>query len=250
MQRPELRNRFGTGHGRVLPPEMDEELAPLCVDAAFLWSRWALRRLGYLLARRPLGLVTALQDGIFYRGDLRKLLQTVNLPELEPSDQRLVGVAVGYRAMRDTFVVKDEGVEECALQPDLQVWPKDYRAGLLEGLFLDRQGYVDTNAWAAKASAVVIAPAPTAAQFLKELATKIAQASWAYRFASDAATRAQAVAAMRTSSPVLPNAQARDAWERIVWRLDPDPWLDPRQRAVTDSTRATTARSVLTPAPS
>jgi Abortive infection C-terminus len=226
-QLPELRNRFGTGHGRVLPVEMEEELAPLCMDAALLWSRWALRRLGHLLARRPLALVTALQEGIFYRGDLRKRLQAIDLPELEAPDQRLLGVAVGHRAMRDTFVVKDEGVEACALQPDLLAWPIDYRAGLVEALFLDREGYVDTNAWAAKASAAIIAPAPTAAQFLEELASKAAEASWAYRFASDASVRAETVAAMRDASPVLPNARARNAWERIVRRLDPDPWLSP-----------------------
>ena len=39
-QLPELRNRFGTGHGRVLTPQVDEELALLCLDAALLWARW------------------------------------------------------------------------------------------------------------------------------------------------------------------------------------------------------------------
>jgi hypothetical protein len=226
-QLPELRNRFGTGHGRVLPPEIDEELAPLCVDAAMLWSRWALRRLGYLLAGRPTGLVTALQDGIFYRGDLAKRLQAINLETLEPSDQRLIGVSVAHRAMRDTFVVKDEGVEACAGQPDLRVWPSAYRVGLVEGLFLDREGYVDANAWGVKAAAAVIAAAPSAAQFLQDLATKVGESGWAYRFASDAAIREQTVVAMRDSAPVLPDASARDAWERIVRRLDPDPWFAP-----------------------
>lgn len=79
-QLPELRNRFGTGHGRVLTPEIDDELASLSLDAALLWARWVLRRLEQLLAGRPLSLVEALQSGIFYRGALRNRLLAVQLP--------------------------------------------------------------------------------------------------------------------------------------------------------------------------
>jgi hypothetical protein len=220
-QLPELRNRFGTGHGRVLKPQVDEELAFLCLDAALLWARWALRRLEQLLAGRPLSLVTALQESIFYRGDLRKRLQVVQLPALEPSDQRLIGVAVAHRAMRDTFVVMDEGVEECAQQPDLAIWPTGYRTGLLEGLFLDREGYADVSAWGAKAAAAVIAPVPSAGQVIQELADKIGEAGWAYRFANDTAARDGTVAAMRGALAVLPDSTARDAWEQIIWRFQP-----------------------------
>jgi hypothetical protein len=220
-QLAELRNRFGTGHGRVLKPQVDEELALLCLDAALLWARWALRRLGQLLAGRPLSLVTALQENIFYRGDLRKRLQAVQLPALEPSDQRLIGVAVAHRAMRDTFVVMDEGVEECAQQPDLTIWPTGYQTGLLEGLFLDREGYVDISAWGAKAAAAVIAPVPFADQVIRELADKVGEAGWAYRFANDTPVREGTVTAMRGALAVLPDSAARDAWEQIIQRLQP-----------------------------
>lgn len=226
-QLPEVRNRFGTGHGRVLVPEMEAELAPLCLDSALLWSRWVLRRLGQVLAGRPLGLITALHDGNFYGGGLRKRLQAINLPQLETLDQKLVGVAVGHRAMRDTFVVRNEGVDECASNADLKVWPKGYRTGLVEGLFLDRQGYVDTNAWGAKASASIIAPVPAAAQFLGALENKVSHANWAYRFASDADARARTVTAMRDSLPVLPDTSTRESWERIAQRISLDPGFDP-----------------------
>jgi hypothetical protein len=185
-QLPELRNRFGTGHGRVLTPEIDDELASLSLDAALLWTRWVLRRLEQLLAGRPLSLVEALLGGIFYRGDLRNRLQAVQLPSRDPAVQRQIGVAVAHRPMGDTHNVRVEGVDECAEQPELAIWPAGYRAGLLEGLFLDRQGYVDVTAWGAQAAAAVIAPVPSAGDVVQELANKVgkrrgrisSQATW------------------------------------------------------------------------
>ena len=222
-QLPELRNRFGTGHGRVLTPEIDDELAFLSLDAALLWARWVLRRLEQLLAGRPLSLVEALQGGIFYRGDLRNRLQAVQLPGLDPAVQRQIGVAVAHRAMGGTHNVRVEGVDECAEQPELDIWPAGYRVGLLEGLFLDRQGYVDVTAWGAQAAAAVIAPVPSAGDVVQELADKVGQAAWAYQFASNVVTRDGAVAAMRDALAVLPNSSTRDAWNQIVQRFQPDP---------------------------
>lgn len=224
-QLPELRNRFGTGHGRVLTPQVDDELASLCLDAALLWARWVLRRLDQLLAGRPISIITALQQGIFYRGDLRNRLQAVQLPTLDPTVQRQIGVAVAHRAMGDTHNVWVEGVDECAQQPDLGIWPAGYRAGLLEGLFLDRQGYVDVNVWGAQAAAAVIAPVPSAGQVMQELADKVGQATWAYHFANNAADRDGTVAAMRGTLAVLPDSSARDAWNQIIQQLQPDPHL-------------------------
>jgi Abortive infection C-terminus len=221
-QLPELRNRFGTGHGRVVTPEVDEELASVCLDAALLWSRWALLRLDHLLAGQPVSLIKALNDDIFRRGDLRGRLQSVQLPTLDPSEQRHIGVAVAHRAMRDTFTVKDEGVEACAQQPDLGPWPAGYRIGLVEGLFLDREGYVDVSAWGVAAAASVIAPVPAAGQAIRELSAKVSEASWAYHFANDTTARDATVSAMRGALPVLPNEDARAAWNQILCRLQPD----------------------------
>lgn len=217
-QLPELRNRLGTGHGRVLRPEIDEEDAMICVDAAVLWSRWALRRLGHLIAGLPQTLVTALHEGAhFYKGDLKTWLATY-LPTLTPADQRLVGVAIGQRAMRGTFNVMDEGVEACAQQPDLTAWPADYRAGLVEGLFLTRDGYVDVNEWGVKVAAGIIAPHPGAAEFLRELDVKIDEADFAYRFGP--AENYAVASAMRNAADIVPEGEARDAWQQISQRVD------------------------------
>jgi hypothetical protein len=222
-QLPELRNRLGTGHGRVLTAQVDEELGLLALDAALLWARWALRRFGQVLAGRPLGLVTALQGATFYRGDLRSRLQALQLPTLDPPDQRLIGVEVAHRAMSGTWNVMDEGVDQCAQQPDLTIWPTGYRRGLLEGLFLNREGYVDVNAWGAKAAAAVIAPVASADSVLQELADKVGEAGWAYRFASDMALRYGVAGAMNEVLAVLPEPSARDAWQQIMQRFQSAP---------------------------
>lgn len=41
----EIRNRYGTGHGRAAPSAVTQDHADLAHDAAVLWSSWALRRL-------------------------------------------------------------------------------------------------------------------------------------------------------------------------------------------------------------
>jgi hypothetical protein len=65
-----------------------------------------------------------------------------NLPELATVDQRMIGVAVGQRAASGTFVVFEEGVDAAIASGDLGIWPPAYRAGVAEGLFLDRNGYL------------------------------------------------------------------------------------------------------------
>lgn len=221
-QLPELRNRFGTGHGRVISPQVDQELVLLVLDAAGLWSRWVLRRIDQTLAGLPRSLVTMLREGIFSRGVLRSRLQALDLPSLGEDDQRLVGVAVAQRAMGDTFLVHDEGVDACAAQPDLNIWPASYRAGMIEGLLLDREGYVDVKAWGPTAAAMILAPHPDAEAVLLDLSAKINDAGWSVRFANNAAERQQVVQAMRDAIPILPTESARRAWQQIILRFQPD----------------------------
>ena len=40
-----LRNKYGTGHGRVRYQELLDEHSELALDGALMWSRWALRRI-------------------------------------------------------------------------------------------------------------------------------------------------------------------------------------------------------------
>jgi hypothetical protein len=218
-QRRGLRNQYGTGHGRAIAPEVAEELVLVSADAAMLWCRWALRRLEHLIAGAPSTLAHDLDGGTFRTGELAARLAAANLPELDLPEQHLLGVAVAHRAMRDTGLVKLEGVEACATTPGTDTWPAGYRAGLVEGLFLDPGGYIDANCWGIQQAAVVLASHPDADAVMQELSEKIRQASWSHRFASRAETRRAAIRTMREMMAVLPTDASRQKWREIADRL-------------------------------
>lgn len=144
----DLRNAFGTGHGRPSLPAADLEVALISVEAASGWSRWALRRLGVIIENSPTQLASDLVEGaIFTRGLLIRRLADAGLPALDDSDQRLLGLSVARRAQGDTFVVQEEGVERCAQSDDQKAWPMPYREGIVEGLVYDRGGRFDLSLW-------------------------------------------------------------------------------------------------------
>lgn len=219
-QLPELRNRYGTGHGRASAPEIADELVVVSADAAMLWSRWALRRLEALISGRPSSLAKDLLDGkIFHRGELANRLKAANLPTLGVPDQRLLGVAVAHRAMDNTYVVQRDGVEACASVSTLDEWPPAYRAGLAEGLILDGNGYVNANPWGVRQSAMVLSAHPDAADVLDQLLEKVKTAAWSYRFAESASTRPEVATAMADIAAVLPSALSQKLWSDLTAAL-------------------------------
>ena len=46
--------------------------------------------------------------------------------------------------MRDTVLVRIEGVQACASSDSLEQWPLHYRRGLIDGLFFDESGNART----------------------------------------------------------------------------------------------------------
>jgi hypothetical protein len=146
----QLRNGFGTGHGPAAPQETREEHADLALDAAVLWSRWALRRLSAVAEGRHADLIGDLREKVFYAGDLARRLAAVNLASIDEEEQRVVGVAVGRRAAGGTFNVRDEGVAAAA-EGD-KAWPLAYRLGVVEGLFIGDDGFV--RSWSGAAGYV------------------------------------------------------------------------------------------------
>lgn len=135
----EIRNEYGGGHGRARTPELKDEMVSLALDGGLLWSRWALRRIGYFAEGRPEQLIDDLvgRSRIFRAGDLRRRLEAANLPRLEPRHQRAIGVAVGQRVARGTFVVGWDGLEPCLESDSLITWTRDYRLGLVQGLWFE-----------------------------------------------------------------------------------------------------------------
>jgi hypothetical protein len=138
---PNLRNRFGTGHGRPLIPEVAEEVVLLSVDMTMMWTRWALRRLRHVIFGRPDNLIKYLGSGAtFYRGDLAARLEAACLSGLAAPDQSALAIAVAHRALTGTFLVMEEGVEACAQSGELTKWPDAYRVGLINGLVINADG--------------------------------------------------------------------------------------------------------------
>ncbi|WP_338774383.1 abortive infection family protein [Nocardia vulneris] len=145
----EIRNSFGSGHGRPREPIVVEEMVEVTVAATFLWVRWALRRLAPLIFGQPTPLIKDLLGGhTFYKGDLANRLVAANIVALEEPIQQKLGTAVAQRAMHETFLVRIEGVEACAESPSMEAWPLSYRRGVVDGLLFDEAGEVRTISWA------------------------------------------------------------------------------------------------------
>lgn len=223
-QLPEIRNKYGTGHGRQVQPEVAEELFLVGVDAALLWTRWALRRLEHMIAGQPSTLVRDLRDGgIFHSGELARRLKAANLDHVEPAEQHLLGVAVGQRAMNETYVVRADGVEACGRDANLETWPPGYRAGVVEGLFLDREGYVRADKWGSHHAGLVVAPHPEAAKVLVDLSAKLDHAAWSYHFTTNHDLRKESVDAMRSVMGVLATEEDRQLWSEMANRFTANP---------------------------
>jgi hypothetical protein len=138
-----LRNDFGTGHGHARRLKIENELALTSIEACLIWSRWMMRRLDDLLANSPNTLRKQLDDGgLFYGGDLTKMLQKVNLPKLDEVAQRAIGVSVARRARTGTYNVAGEGIEACLNRAPAVNWTRNYKLGLIIGLVSNTEGQI------------------------------------------------------------------------------------------------------------
>jgi len=169
----ELRNDVGTGHGRAVQPSIESEIYAVGLEAGVIWCRWSMARLSALAFGLPDPLIQDLSRSTFYRGDLAARLEAVRLNELDPVHQRRLGVAVGRRAMRETFLVRDEGVRPCSESHDVDAWPSQYRIGLLNGLFFSEKEQLTLDEWMAGTAAGVVAPVPDLLGHLVDLRKKV-----------------------------------------------------------------------------
>jgi len=215
----DLRNSYGTGHGRPVEPEVTEELGQVCVDAALLWSRWALRRLQALAQGMPAPLISdLLEGGIFRSGLLTERLASADLAHLEPEVQRRIGVAVGQRAMQETFVVRQDGIEQCAEHDAPDVWPTAYREGAFEGLFVNPHGQLTVDSWSARWAPRLIAPLENPAAVIDQLAARINELPQA-EYPSYGDARDKVISELRSGTKFLP-AGSRPSWDNLIGRLD------------------------------
>jgi len=220
---PELRNRVGTGHGRALAPEVAEEVVLVSVDMAMMWCRWALRRLRHVIYGRPESLITSLSGGgTFYRGDLTARLEAARLSELAVADQSALGIAVAHRALRDTFLIREEGVERCAQSSDRVAWPEGYRTGLIAGLLINSEGQIETTPWAVRQIGLLLAVIDDPVVTLINMAAISKQAWLSPRLGTETA-RMEVQAAMHAEDGRMSSA-ARSLWWDIGYCIVPPPF--------------------------
>lgn len=214
-----LRNAFGTGHGRARVPDVVQETATLCVEAAFLWSRWALRRLGHLLADYPNDLIAAVQAGTPQRA-LRDKFAAAALSQQPPEVQHLIGVAFGRQSAGGFFNATEVGVEP-AIDGGYDDYPLAYRQGLLEGMLLAAEGTVGLTDFYTKWFVSVLASLPDsqANDTMSQLAGKVDGADWIATWRRDVAVKPESVLdALRREGARLPAGQAR-SFEELIRRL-------------------------------
>lgn len=170
-----IRNQFGGGHGRARKPGLRHEMVDLALDGSLIWARWAVRRLGLFSEGRPAILIRDLveEPATFRSGDLHRRLVAANLHGLEPHHQQELGVAVGQRAMRQTFVVRRDGLDPCLASDDLTVWPAGYRIGLLRGLWFAPDGHATITPQSIRDGLNVLDPVPDGAQALQDQVTRV-----------------------------------------------------------------------------
>ncbi|WP_216918123.1 abortive infection family protein [Nocardia noduli] len=172
----DIRNSFGSGHGRAREVVVIDEMVEVTLAATFLWVRWALRRLAPLILGQPTTLINNLLGGhVFYSGGLAERLVAANIAALEEPIQQKLGTAVAQRAMGGTFLVRIEGVEACAASPSLDAWPLAYRRGIVDGLFFNEIGEVRTIDWAVALIPGVLRPVRDQDAELKRLSSLIGQ---------------------------------------------------------------------------
>lgn len=185
-----VRRSHGTGHGRTVSPDVVAEHAEVALESALLWCRWALRRLDVVVEGRVVDIVRDLRQATFFKGDLARRLVAADLASLPVDEQRRLGLAVGRRASRQTFNVLEEGVVAAAGDGP---WTNDYRTGVVEGVFLDEDGYVRVTGPAVAAAMRVLAVlAPDAARMLvKRVAQALDDAEVSYAVSASELTESR-----------------------------------------------------------
>lgn len=167
----EVRNQSGSGHGRTYVPDLKPDTVELLSAVAFSWILWALPRVDKYAEGRPDVLIRDLivVNNTFTRGLLVSRLKDANLATLESKQQREIGLAVARRGMQGTFVVWEDGVEDCAESDSIEEWPVGYREGLFRGLFTNKRDKFHATPESIVTGLRVIDPIPNVEDLVKNV---------------------------------------------------------------------------------
>lgn len=220
-----IRNMFGGGHGRSRTPQVRDEMVDLALDGSLTWTRWAVRRLGLFSEGRPATLIRDLveEPATFHSGVLRQRLEAANLPGLEPHHQQELGVAVGQRVMRQTFVVRWDGLDPSLESDDLAVWPAGYRIGLLRGLWFDPDGHSTVSPLSIKDGLRVLDPVPDCAEALMEQVERLVTSTQPGLPDTDQEALCETVAWVRHRATIRPTPEA-ETLRKMLDHLAPPPF--------------------------
>jgi hypothetical protein len=143
----ELRNSDGTGHGRPYISNLQMEHAEFAMESAKAWCRWVLWATAQVLEGRATvneG-VGKISREIVRTGEISAILAALRLPDLNEEDQRRLGLASARRwNVSGTFVARNDVVRPLA--DGSESFPTEFTVGVIEGLLLDHNGYLHTEA--------------------------------------------------------------------------------------------------------
>lgn len=122
--------------------------------------------------------------------------------------------------MRETFLVREEGVEACAASRDLTEWPYEYRLGVLNGLLFNDHEQLTVSEWLASVAGRVVAPVPELEEHITELADRVEAALTGTGI--DWGLRARVSETLLAGSTVLP-ADSQQTWRRLADVIEPRP---------------------------
>jgi len=216
-----IRNEVGTGHGRARLPEIDDEMSWIVYDATFLWCRWALRRLGHLLAGYP-NLLLAEVNTAVSRDTLQKHFNDVRVPHQPTDIQHAVGVAFGRQAaggFGNAYIV---GVKPAVDLPDLAEFPVTYRLGLVEGMVMDYAGQIGLTSPYVKDLVDVLVPVPgtQGVPAIMELAGKVQTATWITSWRGQTVEPAKTIEALEAEQQRV-SVDMQTALDRLRAAIDP-----------------------------
>lgn len=210
-----VRNEVGTGHGRAHLANINDEMAQIVSDATMLWCRWALRRLGHLLAGYPNVLLDALARAVS-RDRLRVLFNDVQMPDQPREIQHAIGVAFGREAAGGFGNAWEIGLRPAAASSDLELFPVNYRLGLMEGMVLTYDGRIGLLDSYVPDLVDLLMPVPStpAIVAVDDLAEKAQSASWITRWRNSPFDSAATVAAFGREQRRL-SAELQPALDRL-----------------------------------
>ncbi len=191
----DLRNHDGTGHGRSSPTDLHPASAEFVGHVALAWSKWVLAALARTLAG-----MAEVHDAI-----------------QRPEQQRRLGAAVGRRSILGTAVANIDVVNPLATGEE--IFPEGFSLGVIEGMFIDRNGYLRSiDAAAANAAAIAERLGAQGEETLAGLAERVEQADLAYAFTEDDCQRA--VDELRQVAEHASSERARTALNRVASRIE------------------------------